>query len=453
MKNNTHIAPSDERTSAQKKTLSTTDGVFLVVGIVIGAGIFQFPMLVAMNLSSFRLILSAWFLGGLISLIGALCYAELASSYPNAGGDYHFINRAFGTRCSFLFAYARMLIIQPGSVVMIAFIGATQCTAIVSLGVYSESLYAAFIVLVLTFLNMRGIRQGTRAQRILTTLLIAGLASVIVLAFAGPPHVATAEASLQTSPQTLSGFGLAMVFVLLTYGGWNEAAYVSAEIRRPERSIVKALMIGLTLITLMYLLANTALYYALGHEGMRDTDAYRMILSARVGPHFSHAITLLVIAATLSTANATIITGARSNYALGRDFRMFRFMNSWRHESGAPIPALVFQAVICLLLIVLGTLARSGLEAMVDYTSPAFWFFFLLAGLSLFVLRWKDPQHIRPYRVPLYPITPALFVIFCVYMLKNSLAYTGRGAWFSVGVIFSGLIVYSIGSYLEQRKR
>jgi basic amino acid/polyamine antiporter, APA family len=445
-------APLESPAGGPRRALSTFDGVAIIVGMVLGAGIFKFPSLVAQNAPTPTLMLLVWLAGGVISLIGALCYAELTTSYPSAGGDYHFLRRAYGNSPAFLFAWARITVIQTGTVALSAFILGDYLSEVIRLGPYSSAVYALLAVALLTALNASGIRQGKTTQNLLTSSLVIGLMLVVAvgLFFAAPP---AAEAAAAAAPAEGNGggmgraaLGLAMIFVLYTYGGWNEAAYISAEVRgRREnaRSMVAVLLLGIGAITVIYLLANLAFLRGLGIEGMAESRAVAADLMRNgLGDAGAILISLLIALAALSTMNATIITGARSAYAWGRDFRLFSFLGKWREDTGTPANAVLVQGAIAFLLVsvaALGPTTRTGFETMVEYTAPVFWFFFLLVGVSIFVLRRKEPQTERPFRVPLYPITPLLFCAVCAYMLRSSLAYTGMGALVGVGVLLLGV--------------
>ena len=216
-----HPNPSDK--NAPKPVLSMMDAIVIIVGIVVGAGIFRTPSLVAGNTGTWELFLSVWLLGGLVSLIGALCYAELSTSFPNTGGDYHFLMRAFGKRFAFLFAWARVSVIQTGSIALLAYIVGDYVSQLYSVGTYSSALYAAFVVIVLTVINIIGVKFGTGTQKILLAIQFTGLLLIIVAGFLINPSAA-ALADLPTATSgTSTAIGLAMVFVLLPFGGWNEA--------------------------------------------------------------------------------------------------------------------------------------------------------------------------------------------------------------------------------------
>jgi amino acid transporter len=415
--------------------------VALIVGLVVGAGVFKTPALVAAHAGNTRAALLAWVLGGGVSLIGALCYAELATAYPHAGGDYHYLRRAFGQRLSFLFAWARLSVIQTGSLALLAFVFGDYATQLLPLGGYSSPLYAALAVIVLTGLNMAGVRQGTRTQAWLTVVEVMGVLLIIVtgLASAAPPMPEAAHASSQ--PATGS-FGLAMVFVLLTYGGWNEAVYVSAELRDVRRNMARVLIVSLLLVTGLYILVNWAYLRTLGLTGMAQSDAVAADVMGRVyGAQGILTVSLCIAVSALTSANATVFTGARTLYAAGQDFPPFAFLGRWDRRAGTPVSALVVQGTFALLLVLLGMLTRKGFETIVEYTAPVFWLFFLLTGVALFVLRRKDREIVRPFRVPFYPLTPLLFCLTSAYLLYASLGYTGIGAFVGVAVLATGALL------------
>ncbi|HEY9827808.1 MAG TPA: amino acid permease [Stenomitos sp.] len=420
---------------APKTTIRLVDAIALIVGLVIGAGIFETPALVAARTGTVSGVIQVWLLGGVVSFIGALCYAELATAYPHVGGNYYYLKRAFGQSIAILFAWARMTVIQTGSIALLAFVLGDYATQLLPLGGYSPALYAAGVITFLTTLNIIGIRQSNRFQSWLTIALILGLLLVILVGLVFSPPTAPA---LPTSPS--SSWGLALVFVLLSYGGWNEAAYISAEIHQPQRNIVRSLLWSIGIITGIYVFLNLAYLQGLGIAGMVNSPAVAADLLRRVlGEPGAAFISVLVVIATLGSINATILTGARSSFALGQDIAPFRWLGQWQPQPSSPTSAYLLQGAIALLLVGLGTFTRKGFETMVDYTAPIFWFFFLLSTLSLIILRIRDSSHARPFRVPFYPITPILFCAICGYLLYSSLVYTGIGAIAGVIVVLSGL--------------
>lgn len=421
-----------------KRALALGDAIAIIVGICIGAGIFETPAIVAANAGSAKSTLLAWLLGGGVSLVGALCYAELATAYPHPGGNYYYLMRAFGKNIAFLFAWARMTVIQTGSIALLAFVFGDYASQLFRLGDYSSSVYAAGAIALLTGLNIIGVRQGKQTQKWLAIAQVLGLLLVVVIGLAFSASTSTVAAM----PATNRDLGVAMVFVLLSYGGWNEAAYISAELRDVKHNMVRSLLWSIGIITGLYLLINLAYIHGLGLARMAESKAVAADLMRHIlGEPGALFISLLIAVSTLGAANATIFTGARTNYALGQDFSIFTFLGSRGNRLSTPTNALLVQSAITLFLVFLGTLTltRQGFETMVDYTAPVFWFFFLLSGVSLFVLRIREPEVPRPFRVPFYPLTPILFCAICAYLLYASIAYTGVGALVGVVVVLAGI--------------
>ncbi|MBI4192917.1 MAG: APC family permease [Betaproteobacteria bacterium] len=416
-------SPAAAQGAQPRASLSLGDAVAMIVGIVIGVGIFRAPPIVAGSTGSESVFLALWIAGGVISFVGALCYAELGSAYPNAGGEYFFLRRAFGDWPGFLFAWARMTVIQTGAIAAIAFVVGDYATQMLSLGEKSSAIYAALAVALITGLNVIGTTQSKWLQNTLTLVLALSVLGVVVAGLtAAPAAVAAAPAAADKSVPLFSG--LALIFILLTYGGWNEAAYLTAEMRDTRRGIVRALIIGILIITVLYLLLNLAYLNALGLTGMRESKAVATdLMKVTWGDSGALVLGAAVVAAALSTLNATVFTGARTNYALGRDFALFGLLGKWHERSDSPVNALLLQGAIALLLVLLASFTPDGFQTMVAYTAPAFWLFFLLTGISLFVLRRKPPVNADPFRVPLYPLTPILFCAMCVYMLYSSFNY------------------------------
>jgi APA family basic amino acid/polyamine antiporter len=419
-----------------------TDTIALIVGIVVGVGIFKTPSLIAANTGGNGLFFLVWLLGGVVSLTGVLCYAELATTYPHAGGDYYYLSRAFGRKVGFLFAWARMTIIQPGSIAMLAFVFGDYMSQLWPAGQYTSSLYAVLAIVSLTVLSALGTQKGTRTQNLLTAVKVLGLMSIVI---AGIMWTTPSSPPASSGPPQEAAFGLAMIFVLLSFGGWNEAAYISAEIFEIKRNMIRALLWSLGIIVAIHLLVSFAYLRGLGLHEMSQSDAVAADLMRRIfGEGGAKFVSSLIAISAVGALNATIFTGARTNYAVGQDFPLLGFLGRWDGRANAPTNALFFQGTIALVLVLLGTFTRDGFVTMVDFTAPIFWFFFLLAGLSLFVLRFRNPDIHRAFRVPLYPLTPLFFCAACVYILQSSLMYTGVGALAGVAVLFVGAIFLAL---------
>lgn len=423
------------------RSLTALDGAVLVVGVVLGVGIFRSPSVVAANSGDGLLFLALWVVGGAISLVGALCYAELATAYPDAGGEYHIIGRTYGWPLGFLVAWSRMAVIQTGSIAILAYVFGDYAAAIVPLDGAGPPVWAAGVVVALTAVNVAGLRPGRWTQYVLTGGAVAALVGVVAAGFllpasgapAPPPDAGGAEAGG-------TSVGLALIFVLLAFGGWSEGAYVSAEIRDRSRGIGRVLLWGTGAITLLYVLANAAYLAGLGLEGVAGSDAVAAdLLEAVAGPWGGRVVSGAIILAALSSANATVITGARSNYALGRDWPLFSVLGGWSKDREAPVAALVVQGGVALLLVGFGAVQRSGFEAMVEYTAPVFWLVLLFTGAAVIVQRRRDPGTERPYRVPAYPLTPLLFCASAGYMVYSSVRNAGDGALLGLAVMALGL--------------
>lgn len=412
----------------------------ITIGIVVGAGIFRTPSLVAGAAPGGPEMLLAWVVGGALSIVGALCYAELASTYPQAGGDYNYLRRAYGPKPAFLYAWSRLTVIQTGSIVLLSYVVGDYMRQIADIGPWSSAIYAATTVALLTLCNWLGIRQGTRLQNVLTTVEVLGLALVIAAGlFFVPDAVPLAFAEEGSDGSAL---GLVLVFVLLTYGGWNEAVYMTAEMRDAKRWMPRILTLSLIVIAALYVLANLAYLRVLGIDGMAGSDAVAAdMMRVAFGERGAAVMSVIVVVAALTSANATMITGARSVYAVGRDFPALSFIGRWDERSGSPRMAMLLQGALSLLLVVVAAGTFDGFRVAVEYTAPVFWLFFLLVGISLFVLRRKDPSVDRPFRVPLYPALPLLFCTTSAYMLYSSLAYTGAGALAGVAVLLAGSLL------------
>ena len=284
----------------------------------------------------------------------------------------------------------------------------------------------------------------------LSACLVIALFAIAIAGLTAPP---LRELSAAGKPGA-GGLGLAMIFVLLTYGGWNEAAYIAGEVREPRRNMLRILVGGILAIVVLYLVVNFSYYRVLGLEGMRSSTAVAADVMRRVaGDGGATVIALVVCVSALTTMNAAIITGARTNYAFGRDFSMLRTLGAWRETGSTPANALWVQGALTLALVLAGSFTQDGFSAMVAYTTPVFWTFFLLCGIALFVFR---ARHGRPetFRVPLFPLVPLVFCVTCAYMLYSSINYVRFAVSFGNAVL-AGIVVMVLGIplYFFARRR
>jgi basic amino acid/polyamine antiporter, APA family len=455
----------DDATRADEKVafagaarLRIFDAVSIIIGIVIGAGIYETAPFVLANVKSPLHALGVWALGGALSLIGAACYAELASAYPRSGGDYVYLTRAFAPSVGFLFGWAQLAVILTGSIGMMAFVFADYASALWGT---NASVAAALSVIVISACNAGGVALGKTAQNVLSAIKVLGLVLVIIagLAFGEPSKEAV------TSSAGSGSFGLAMILVLYTYGGWNDAAFVAAEVRDPGRNIPRALLLGTLAITVIYLLVNAAFITGLGFDGARSANAIAgQVLEKALGPTAGAVMSLLVMVSALGAVNGLIFTGSRVYASLGADHGLFRGLSRWHPRFKTPVFSLMVQASVTVVMIsIVGTGAgkraidwllvafggapakwagHGGFDTLLSCTAPVFWAFFLLTGVSLFVLRVKDRTLPRPFKVPLYPVLPLIFVSTCIFMLYSAVDYAGKLTLFGVIPVLLGIPLY-----------
>jgi amino acid transporter len=459
-----------------QRQLTLFDSTCIIVGIIIGAGIYRSSPDIAGLVPNVGWLFGVWLLGGLLSFIGALCYAELGTAYPKSGGDYVYLTRAFGRSIGFIFAWAQLWIIRPGSIGAMAYAFAEFANVIWPQAKGAEArgvllAYAGGSIVFFTAINVLGVRQGKWTQNVLTSVKVLGLGAIIVVGMcftasqaakhSTPEVAAEAEQSptktaaevkntdskiVETKAEQeeksgfpLTQFALAMVFVLFAYGGWNEMAYVGAEVRNPNKNILRAMLLGTIAVTAIYLLVNVAFIHALGLEGARAKTAPADMLALafgdwageEAGDWAGSALALLVCISALGAVNGNVFTGARIYYAMGTEHRLYAWLGRWSGKRGTPVSSLLIQGVVTLALVLwFGPTERSaqgfeqsGFGKMVIFTTPAFWFFLMLVGLSVAELRWRDPDTARPYRTLWYPLPPIILCLFSMFMVYSSVKW------------------------------
>ena len=438
---------------APQKELSLFDSTCIIVGIIIGAGIYETAPLVAKCLGSGMGVMLIWLAGGVLALIGALCYAELATTYPREGGDYIYLTRAYGRWPGYMFGWTQLAVVRPGDIALMAFIFARYAQTLYAPFTDIGLSYAAAVIVVLTVINILGVKAGKWTQNFLTVAKFLGLVAISVVGFTAPspPQTGTLPA---VESFTWEGLQLAFILVLFTFGGWNEMAYVAAEIKRPQQNIVRALVTGTVAVTALYVLVNGAFLSALGMAGMSNSRAVAVEAVGRTFPQIAgRVIAILICISALGAINGLIFTGARISYALGVDHRSFRPLGKWSQVLGTPVWALVVQGTLSLAIVLV---AGSFIDTIL-YTAPLVWLFFLATAFSVIVLRRREPDVPRPYKVMAYPLSPLVFAAFCVFMLFSSTAYAiGRkplGLLFLVGILLLGVMVYWLSDRPDIKKR
>lgn len=423
-----------------RKELTLFDSTCIIVGIIIGAGIYETAPTVAGCMGGWTGVLGIWLVGGLLALAGALCYAELATAYPLEGGDYVYLSRAYGGLAGYLFGWSQMVVIRPGDIALMAFIFARYAQQLYAPFENIRPIYAAAVIVVLTVINILGVKKGKWTQNVLTVVKVLGLLSIVVVGLAaeGPPRTGAEPATF-----TMGGLELALILVLFTFGGWNEMAYVAAEVKRPQRNIVRALVLGTVAVTVLYILVNSTFLYVLGYAKMAASEAVAVETVASVLPKIAgRAISVLICISTLGAVNGLVFTGARISYAMGTERAIFRGLGRWNRRFGTPVWALVVQGCLSIVIVLL---AGSFIDTLL-YTAPVVWVFFLATSLSVFVLRRKEPHTRRPYKVTGYPVTTIVFCVCCVFMFYSCVSYALAnkpiGLLISSGILLAGVLVY-----------
>ena len=463
--------------SEESGPLSLWDAVSLIIGIVIGSTIYKTPGLIFSNVPDPWSGLGLWLVCGVLSFVGALCYAELATTYPRSGGEYNYLTRAFGSWAGFLFGWSQLAIIQTGSIGALAYVFAEYATEVFETPPSSVVWFALASVIGLTILNMLGVHAGRHVQK---TLVMAKLLGLLLLIAAGLSSNSP-EGFAVTKPVSGPGWSLAMILVLYAYGGWNDAAFVTAEVRNRSKNIPRALMLGMGLIALVYLLVNLAYLRALGFEGLRVSGRPAAdALSATVGQHAGRMMSVLVMISALGGLNGLILAVSRVHATVGTDHALFRWLGQWSPRTRTPVWSLLAQGVVTgLIMVSVGTEAgrqvidqvfkvcsfppvpwgryfNSGFETLFAASAPIFWLFFLCTGIAYFVLRFKNPHRLRPFTAPLFPLCPILFCATSLFGLYSAVDY-GKPLLPLVAVpFFCGLPLFAFSQWLgreEARER
>jgi basic amino acid/polyamine antiporter, APA family len=410
--------------------LGVWNATTLLIGIIIGAGIFESSALIARGAGSWEGLALLWIVGALLSFAGASCYAELATTYPEYGGEAEYLRLAFGPRMGFLFAWARCMIIQPGSIASMAYVASHAFLA--ACGVDDPSWILPLSVLIAVALTANaafGSFEGRIVYRTLAVVkVLSFLALPLIALLFGTPHV-TPEAHGPSGEMALS-----LILILYCFGGWSEIAYLAPDISRPARSIPLALFGSIAAVAALYLGVQYAMMSVLTLSGLQQSSAPVPDTLARLAIPGSVTVGALMVGiSSLGATSGMILTGGRLNHALGRQQPLLGFLAS--RESTSFTTALFFQ---CLLTVIV--IAMSGTFAgAVVYTTSVTWCFFTLTGCSLLVLRVREPDRARPVKAPLYPLTPLAFILSSAFVAYSAFRYDPAGSAIALCVTAAGL--------------
>ncbi len=429
-----------------KRALGLADATALVVGCTIGAGIFRMAAPIAGHLHTAGLVMAIWVIGGFVSFCGALCYAELGAAYPKTGGDYIYISKAYGPAAGFLFGWTKVFTERIGTIAILGFVFAEYLGFLFPYGSIGTKAVATAAILLLTAANVVGIHVGKGVQNFLTALKLCALGGIIGVGLMNGSSATPGQAVWFTSTGpasvdfgTLRALGVALVFVLWTYGGWTESAYVAEEIRDPHRNLPWSILLGLGIVTLLYLAVNWVylLYIPLDQMPGKPLVAAE-VMKGVLGPAGGKVAALMVAASAFGALNGYILTSGRILLALGRDHPLFSRLSSVDPRFATPVKALSFNALSALGLVWLGTF-----EQIVTYSTVVISIFFALAALGVIVLRVRDPLTPRPYRVWGYPVTPVLFVLAMGLFVADVTWMQPRESLFGFGLMALGVPLYA----------
>lgn len=395
-----------------KRELNLSDATLLVIGNVVGAGIFTTSGFLAGELPHPLLFIGIWILGGLITLCGALTYAELGGMFPKAGGDYQFLKSGYGLWAGFLLGWVNFWIIIPGSIAALALALVSYLNPLFAL---SDPLWgkvlAVAVIVVFSWINYRGIRWGGTTQDFFT---LGALIILILFVFGGLTfgegnwyHFSTASSpSIPLSKL----FGSAMIAIIFTYSGWFASTYLGAEIKNPERNLPLSLLIGTAVVAILFTLMNVVYLYALPLSELRGAvNVGQVAAAALFNSTIAALISAAIILAICSSINATVMSGSRIFYAMSEDKIFWSFLKNLHPRFGTPYLAIVSQAVLAIFMVCLGTFGQ-----LLSYVVFVMIAVSIATGVAHLILRRKNPEIIRPYRTWGYPVVPVLFIlVYC----------------------------------------
>ncbi|MCI0514012.1 amino acid permease [candidate division KSB1 bacterium] len=445
--------------------------VSILVGSVIGSGIFMVPKDIATQLPYFGLILAVWVVSGVLTLFGALTYAELGGLIPKVGGQYAYLREAYGKFPAFLFGWTEFLVVKAGSIAAVAVAFATYAgyffpphlqawyhqTYTLPLGIEFQipeigvKVTAILCIFILTVVNYLGVKIGSWVQNIFTSLKVSALLGLIVLVFiwGRPPQLTfTPFWPAHFTPDLLRMFGVAMVAALWAFDGWNNTTYVATEVLQPQRNIPRALFIGTGLVIVVYLAANLAYAYMLPIPQMAQSklvavDAVKPFL----GSFGTMLISLAVLISTFGTVNGMILSGPRITYAMAQDKIFFEKMGEVHPRFRTPHISVLIQGVWSALLTLSGRF-----DQLFTYVIFAAWLFYAMTTSAVFVLRKKWPDAERPYKTLGYPWVPAAFILISLWFVYNTLVSDPRDALFGLGIVLLGAPVYCYWNYWARKR-
>jgi len=436
-----------QRETGLVRGLGFVEATSIVAGTIIGTGIFLKPSAIAAVLDSPGLIVAVWIVGGILSFLGALSYAELGAMFPEAGGEYLFMRETYGRAWGFLWAWTYFACAKIGSIAALGAGFAIYAKAFVPLPGALEQAAAVVVIGAVTAINVIGVAAGGRFQAFLTVLKVGSILGLTYLAFSSPggswSHLEPLTPTMRSG--LVGAIGIALVKVLWAYDGWNDLVMVSGEIRDPQRNIFRSLFWGMVVVLGLYLSANLAYHYALPLGAMPKAERVAEAAVAGVlGQRGATVLSAVILVSILGALNGSILSGARIPYAAAADGLApgpFARVHAAYHT---PVVALAIQGgLACTLITVFTLLGIGNFESITDMVIFAEWAFYGMCCAALIVLRRRRPDLPRPYRAWGYPYAQIAFVVVAAYLFFNSLLEAPRQSFIGLGLIALGLPVYA----------
>ncbi|MGD0736108.1 MAG: amino acid permease [Terracidiphilus sp.] len=438
-------ASSDDRTVPLKLSsqLGLFDATMMVMGGIVGAGIFMNPYVVAQRLHSPVLILSVWLAGGAVAILGAFIYAELGDRIPEVGGQYEYLRQALHPVFGFLYGWALLLVIQTGGMAAVAVTFARYFLELTGLPVSESSVVIATLA-VLTAINCLGVKPGGRLQSILMVLKIGAIACLVGAGFfllKKPQPLFHPVLDRPVSFDLLTAIGAAMVPVLFSYGGWQTTNFIASEIRDPRKNLARALIIGVVAVVILYVSVNLVCVRALGATALAQTNVpASAVMRLVAGEPGARLIALGIAVSTVGFLSQSVLTAPRVYFAMAKDKLFFRSVAYLNPKTHVPVVAIVLQSVWAVVIALTGKY-----EQILNFFVPIDFLFFGLSATCLFVLRHRD-QHVPPkhpgFRVPGHPLTTIVFILSCWAIVVNTLYKYPRNSFIGVFILLLGVPVY-----------
>jgi APA family basic amino acid/polyamine antiporter len=430
------------------RKLNLFDGAALLVGTVIGSGIFVVPSLIAQRIPEPGLVIAIWIFSGLLVLCGALTLAELGTMLPESGGLYVYMREAYGPFWAFLYGWTIMLVVIPGSIAALTSAFLLYLKYFVPLTIVGEKALGIALLLGLAFINARGAKLGAGVQNVFTFLKVAGLASLVIVAvIAGQGSASNFLPVMpeRVAPGLVSAIGLAMISTLFAYDGWHFVGFVAGEMRDPGRTVPRSIFLGTAVVIAIYLAANLAYIYVLGQSRIAASERVAAdAMSAMIGPAGATLITLAILSSTFGAISANVLAGPRVLFAMARDGTLIERLARIDPRNETPANAIWALATWACVLTLTG-----GYEHLITMSQFANWIFFTMVVLSVIVLRRKHPDWARPYRATGYPFTVLVFVVVSSAFVVNTLMESPRSSLIGLGLLALGVPAYAWG----RRKR